>query len=79
MKSDDAFLHGVCVALSVVTAMDCGVTWAEIVTTVGEDDLLYFAAHTEPEEWKLAGFSKYAKLELGKRKPLKRLSKLSRR
>jgi hypothetical protein len=68
----DDFFNGVCVALSCVTAQDSGTLWREIVRTVGEDDLLQYAAHVEPEEWKLAGFEHYAKVELGKGKPRKR-------
>ncbi|RZS80609.1 hypothetical protein [Pigmentiphaga kullae] len=69
---NNSFNAGVCVALQVVRAMDCGVTWAEIVRASGEDELLYYAAHIEPEEWKLAGFDHYAKDELGRGKPPKR-------
>lgn len=65
----DDFLQGVCVALQVVTAMDCGVTWREIVKTVGKEAILQFAAHDEPEEWELAGFKRYARTELKCGKP----------
>jgi hypothetical protein len=68
-KSKDDFLHGICVALSCVVSMDCGVTWAEIVRTAGLEDLLQFAAFVEPEEWELAGFAKYAMAELRRGKP----------
>jgi hypothetical protein len=72
-KPDDAdFFAGVCVALQVVTAHDSGVEWAEIVQACGIDELLQYAAHVEPDEWKLAGFAKYTRGELGKRKPAKR-------
>lgn len=64
----DNFLAGVCVALGCVKAMDCGVTWKEIVKTAGEDELIRFASVAEPEEWELAGFSQYAEAELGRRK-----------
>lgn len=66
----DDFLLGVCVALQ--CTKDCGVTWAEIVRTVGVDDLLYYAAHVEPEEWELAGFNQHAMAELQKLKPRKK-------
>lgn len=65
----DDFLAGICVALQVVTSMDCGVTWAEIVQTAGVDDLLRYAAFVEPEEWQLAGFAKYARSELHRGRP----------
>lgn len=65
----DDFLLGVCVALQVVTAMDCNVTWREIVNTAGVEDLIRFATVIEPEEWELAGFSRYAKQELMRDKP----------
>jgi len=65
----DDFLQGVCVALQVVTSMDCGVTWREIVRAAGEDEILQYAAVTEPEEWGLAGFSRYAAQELKRGKP----------
>lgn len=65
----DDFLQGVCVALQVVTSMDCGVTWREIVRAAGEDEILQYAAVTEPEEWDLAGFSRYAAQELKRGKP----------
>ena len=70
--SGDDFLHGICVALQVVTAMGCGVTWTEIVRTAGERELLHYAAHIEPEEWELAGFAKFAKAELRRNKPRKK-------
>lgn len=69
--ASDDFLHGICVALTVVTSMDCGVTWAEIVRTAGENDMLQYAAFVEPEEWVLAGFAKYALGELHRGKPRK--------
>lgn len=65
----DDFLAGVCVALQVVTAADCGVTWADIVRAVGEDNIIQYAANVEPEEWELAGFRKYARNELRRGKP----------
>ena len=65
----DDFLAGVCVSLQVITAMDCGVTWAEVVRAAGEDKILRYASHVEPEEWELAGFEKYALRELHRGKP----------
>lgn len=67
----DDFLHGVCVALSVLVASDSPVDWAEIVRTAGVDAMLNFAAFVEPDEWELAGFRKYAQAELGRSKPRK--------
>ncbi len=75
----DEFLAGVCVALQCVTAQDSGVLWAEIVRAVGVDDLLQYAAFIEPEEWDLAGFSKYASTELHRRKPRGKASKQAKR
>ncbi|HEY1129157.1 MAG TPA: hypothetical protein VGF12_07120 [Roseateles sp.] len=66
----DEFLQGVCVALQHVKACDA-VAWGEIVRAVGEDDMLRYAAHIEPEEWELAGFDQHAKSELGRGKPRK--------
>lgn len=66
------FNAGICVALQVVTSMDCGVTWREIVTAAGKKKLLDYAAHVEPEEWELAGFKQYAMSEMNERKPRKR-------
>ncbi|WP_208455243.1 DUF3850 domain-containing protein [Burkholderia gladioli] len=68
-SSDKSFFAGVCVALQVITAFDQGVMWAELVRACGTDELLQYAAHVEPEEWKLAGFEKYAFDELRKKKP----------
>ncbi len=65
------FYTGVCVALTAITADDSPVVWVEIVRSCG-DELLYHAAHVEPDEWELAGFAKYAWSELRKRKPRKR-------
>lgn len=73
----DDFLAGVCVALQVVAAMDYGTTWAEIVRTVGEDKILWYASHVEPEEWELAGFKRYAANTLGRSKPRKVPNKAS--
>lgn len=75
----DEFLAGVCVALQCVTAQDSGVLWAEIVRAVGVDDLLQYATFIEPEEWDLAGFSTYASIELGRRKPRSKASKQAKR
>lgn len=69
--ADDDFLLGVCVALQTVTSMDCGVTWRQIVESVGVDDILYYAAWIEPEEWELAGFARYARRELRRGQPPK--------
>lgn len=69
-KRDD-FLAGICVALQCVTASDDGVLWREIVRTVGVDEALHYAAHVEPDEWELAGFRKYARVELRRSKPRK--------
>jgi hypothetical protein len=70
----DDFLQGICVALQVVTAMDCGVTWSEIVRSAGIDDLLHYATFVEPAEWELAGFARYAKVELHRARPRKPLA-----
>lgn len=70
-ETQDSFLQGVCVSLAVITAHDNGVMWAELVRTVGVDELLNYAAHVEPDEWELAGFSIYADSELNRRKPRK--------
>jgi len=68
--SKNEFYAGVCVALKVITSVaHCGVTWAELVRSVGTDELINYAAIVEPSEWELAGFDKYAELELGKKKP----------
>lgn len=75
----DEFLAGICVALQCVTAQDSGVLWAEIVRAVGVDDLLKYATFIEPEEWDLAGFSTYASIELGRRKPRSKASKQAKR
>lgn len=72
MSKPSDFFAGVCVALQHVTNQDNGVIWKEIVKTCGIDDLLYYAAHTEPDEWELAGFRMYARSELGKSKPRKK-------
>lgn len=66
------FFLGVCVSLSCVKAQGSGTTWREIVRSVGEDEILYFAAHIEPDEWELAGFAQFAQMELGKAKPPKK-------
>lgn len=66
------FNAGICVALQVVTSMDCGVTWREIVTVAGKKEMLDYAANVAPEEWELAGFKTYAMSEMNERKPRKR-------
>lgn len=65
----DEFLLGVCVTLGIITSFDAPVIWAEIVNCVGVDQLLHYAAHVEPAEWELAGFKKYARIELNRGKP----------
>lgn len=67
---EDAFMSGVCAALATVTAHGDSVIWREIVRSVGIDNALNYAANVNPEDWELAGFSKYAQPELGKDKPL---------
>ena len=67
---EDAFMSGVCAALATVTAHGDSVIWREIVRSVGIDNALNYAANVNPEDWDLAGFSKYAQPELGKDKPL---------
>jgi hypothetical protein len=68
----DDFLAGICVALQCVTAADDGVLWAEIVQTAGTDAMLQYATFIEPDEWEMAGFAKYARMELHRAKPRKR-------
>src|SRR3546814_1928680 len=70
--SKQGFSLGVCVSLAVVRSHDAATIWREIVTACGQQDLLHFVTHEEPEEWELAGFDKYAKAELGRGKPRKR-------
>jgi hypothetical protein len=70
-SNSDPFLQGVCVALQAVTGSGDGVLWREIVEAAGSDELLQYAAHIEPEEWELAGFSFFAKSEMGRGKPKK--------
>ncbi|MEB8476705.1 hypothetical protein [Acidithiobacillus ferriphilus] len=72
VRDKDEFLAGVCVALQVITSMDYGVLWGELVQTAGQDSLLQYAAFTEPDEWVLAGFQKYALRGLGCKKPTRR-------
>ena len=67
---EDAFMSGVCAALATATAHGDSVIWREIVRSVGIDNALNSAANVNPEDWELAGFSKYAQPELGKDKPL---------
>lgn len=69
---DWGFNAGVCASLAHVRAQDNGVLWREIVHACGKDELFQYAAHVEPEEWKLAGFDYYAKTEFGEGKPRKR-------
>jgi len=69
-ESEDGFMSGVCAALATVTAHGDSVIWREIVRSVGIDNALNYAANVNPEDWELAGFSKYAQPELGKDKPL---------
>jgi hypothetical protein len=68
-KWDNGFMAGVCVALATVTLHYDSVIWKEIVQSVGTDSLLNYAANVNPEDWDLAGFGKYAQVELGKGKP----------
>ena len=69
-QRENGFMGGVCVALATVTAHGDSVIWREIVRSVGVDNALNYAANVNPEDWELAGFSKYAQPELGKDKPL---------
>jgi hypothetical protein len=66
---ENGFMSGVCAALATVTAHSDSVIWREIVRSVGIDNALNYAANVNPEDWELAGFSKYAQPELGKDKP----------
>ena len=71
MPATNDFNAGICVALQVVAAADSGVIWAEIVKAAGVDELLNYAANEEPDEWDLAGFAKYARIELKRNRPRK--------
>jgi hypothetical protein len=68
-KWDEGFMAGACAALAVVTLHYDSVIWSEIIRSVGIDDLLNHAANVNPQDWDLAGFSKYAQAELGRGKP----------
>lgn len=65
------FLAGICVSLQILAAHDQAGIWREIVQAVGVNDMLQYAAFTEPEEWELAGFALYAWSDLKRRKPRK--------
>lgn len=69
--SNSDFYAGVCVALQTVVQHGEGTIWRNIVQTVGEAELLQYAANTEPDEWEIAGFAKYARNELGRNRPRK--------
>ncbi len=58
-KVADNFYAGVCAALQIITNMDNGVIWYEVVNAVGPDRISHYARVTEPDEWEMAGFSKY--------------------
>ena len=61
---DEGFNAGTIAALAVITAMDCGVTWAEVVRAAGTQQILRHAL-TNEGDWEWAGFKKYAVKELG--------------
>jgi len=67
----DDFFAGICVALQIITSMDNSVLWDEVVRAAGQERLLQYATFTEPDEWELAGFQKYAR-RLGFKKPTSR-------
>lgn len=57
------FNAGTIAALAVVRAMDCGVTWREIVEAAGTHQVLVHAL-TNEGDWEWGGFDHYAKREL---------------
>lgn len=61
----EGFNQGTIAALGVITAMDCGVTWGEVVRAAGTQEILRHAL-TEEGDWEWAGFKRYAKNELGR-------------
>lgn len=63
-KKGDPFMQGVCVALTVVRGMDCGVTWGEIVQAAGVSEFLHYVTKVEPEEWELTGCDTYVEAKL---------------
>ena len=62
---DDGFIAGTIAALGVITSMDCGVTWREVVQAAGVHQVLVFAL-LEDGDWEWAGFKQYAEVELDK-------------
>ncbi|MHB8226630.1 hypothetical protein [Acidithiobacillus sp.] len=60
-KTNHAFLGGICVALQAITATDNGVLWSDIVSACGPEKISHYAKTIEPDEWEIAGFSKYYK------------------
>jgi hypothetical protein len=56
---DEGFNAGTIAALAVLAAHDSEVQWREVLHAAGEAQVLYHAAHVEPEDWKWAGFSRY--------------------
>lgn len=79
MSDNNSFMSGICVCLQHVAASDSGVLWREIVESVGVDEMLDYAARVEPDEWRLAGFDRYALSELRRMKPRQRKQKTSAR
>ena len=70
---DEAFNHGICVGLQMLYSMGAATQWCELIRSVGVNEIAYFAAHVEPEEWELSGLKEWAFPYLGKRKPRKKL------
>lgn len=66
---DQAFTHGICVALQVLYAAGQQVLWRELIMCAGQEKVLYFAANIEPAEWELTGLKVWAWPELKQRKP----------
>ena len=56
---DTGFNAGTVAALAVIAIFDQETIWREVLSCAGEEQLTYFAAHVEPEDWKWAGFAKY--------------------
>ncbi|ADU66179.1 hypothetical protein Selin_1445 [Desulfurispirillum indicum S5] len=64
-QNEKDFYAGICVALQIVAQRGECVIWREIAGSVSEERLRKYVTEIEPTEYEVAGFSRFAKTELG--------------
>ncbi len=72
LARDEGFTAGTIAALAVLALHDQETIWRDVLRAAGQqDEVIYYAAHIEPEDWEWGGFAHY----IGKKPPKRRAAR----